>query len=158
MVCLSLTNVIQSRSKQIRAADEYEGLHTDSEIGINLPSVSEDDHGRIILSLSNVRSMARHWEDVVGDTKLMHSHVLALTETQMIHSDSTDNIERGILPYALTQHNHHEDKYQRMACWTSPTVNFQHLSYFSDINGWLFKIQKNKDTYLYCCYTGLNIW
>ena len=75
----------QIKSDQ-RVTDEYERLHTDSEIGFNLPSVSEDDHGRVTISLLNVRSLARHWEDVVGDTKLMHSHVLVFTETQMIHS------------------------------------------------------------------------
>ena len=58
-------------------------------------------------SLLNARSLDRHWEDILSDAKLMHSHALAFTETQMNYSDSTDNIERGILPCALIQQNRH---------------------------------------------------
>ena len=49
-----------------RVAEEYERLHTDSKIGLNLPSVLEEYHGRITISPLNVRSLARH--DAVGDT------------------------------------------------------------------------------------------
>ena len=46
--------------------------------------------------------------------------ILALSETQIIHSDSRNIIERGIFQCTLKRQDHFEDRNRSMACLKSP--------------------------------------
>ena len=136
---------------QIRADDrvteEYEKLRKISDIGSDSCRNSVTSSNRLQVSLLNVRSFMKHWEDLLCDPILKTSDLIALTETQICKNQYTGTIQQALEPDEMERHDHDSDKFQSLACLISPTVNFKEKSYSPLINGWLSAVEQSTRMY-----------
>ena len=117
-----------------KVLEEYERLR--NECMICHPTILQHhDSDTLTISLLNVRSLKKHSIDIKCDLRLFTSDLMALTETQLLPSDSGDEIISTLSPFILYRQDHATDKYSSMAVCTRSTVEIRTCEYFPSLNG-----------------------
>ena len=98
----------------------------------------------VTISLLNVRSLKKHSIDIKCDLRLFSSDLIALTETQLLPSDSDDEIINTLNPFELYRQDHVTDKYSSMAVCTRSTVEIRTCEYFPSINALKYEVVNYK--------------
>ena len=82
--------------KHIKADDrvkkEYERLNSAGEVNAQVKDTLPGDESNYVITLLNIRSLSKHFIDLVHDNSLMKSHIIALTETHVYPNQCMSHI------------------------------------------------------------------
>ena len=120
-----------------RVIEEYERLRNTSLSEENANFQVQEDDPIIPIVLLNVRSLRKHSIDIKFDTKIFNCDMLLLTETQLMPSDSDNNIKDHLYPFILNRQDN-DDRYSSLAFCSKTTVRIKEKQYFPVINGLMF--------------------
>ena len=66
-----------------RVKKEYERLNSAGDVNAQVKDTLPGDESNYVITLLNIRSLSKHFIDLVHDNSLMKSHIIALTETHV---------------------------------------------------------------------------
>ena len=121
---------------------EYERLR--KECSVSHPNTTlQHDSDTVTITLLNIRSLKKHCIDIKSDSRLFTSDVIAFTETQLLSSDSDNEIIDTLSPFKLYRQDHVSDKYSSMAICTQNTVDIRDFEYFPSLNAVKYELVNN---------------
>lgn len=136
--CTSLQGLYtlgQIEGKHIKANPnvraEYERLR---ELSLS-PNTMSTNVNHITISLLNVRSLRKHSIDIRYDQNILHSDIVALTETQLLPGDTDNDIRNDLNPFLLHRQDNASDKYSSLAVAIHQTIQIEEQQHFPTING-----------------------
>ena len=96
----------------------------------------------ILITLLNIRSLRKHSIDVKHDAKIFNSDIIAFTETRLLPSQQTTNIEEDLYPFQIIRQDNSSSHLSLALCLCK---HFKFLSrkYFPEINGLMLIVTKN---------------
>ena len=132
-------------SKHVKASpkvlEEYTRLRNEC---VAARPISQHDSNAITIILLNLRSLRKHSIDIKCDVRLFDSDVIALTETQLVPSDSDNEIIRTLSPFKVYRQDHTTDKYSSMALCTRSTVEIRASEYFLSLNAIKYELVNSR--------------
>ena len=96
----------------------------------------------ILITLLNIRSLRKHSIDVKHDAKIFNSDIIAFTETRLLPSQQTTNIEEDLYPFQIIRQDN-SSSHLSLALCLCKHFKFQSKKYFPEINGLMLIVTKN---------------
>ena len=117
-----------------RVHAEYERLRKTSLLTETLECQLHEQHIVIPVVLLNVRSLKKHCLDIKFDKNIFNCPLILLTETQLLPSESHNDIQENLSPLLL-QRQDSNDRFSSWALCHKSTVIISEKEYFPLING-----------------------
>ena len=129
------------KNKYIRADprvhDEYERLRKTSLLNEDVEPQLEENTNLISIVLLNIRSLKKHSIDIKFDKNIFSYPLILLTETQLLASESHNDIEQNLSPMILERQDS-EDRFSSLALCHQRRVIVSEKQYIPALNGLKF--------------------